>query len=166
MKKIRKLPDPFYDNIFIDLFGLFAIVCVLRIQGMWGSHLIVSSLVVSFLVLMIGYRSLWTIASLTIQIYCYAVRVRIYNINMDIKITREFVKNFGRRPLYLKRIILLKLRKYILKKAVDGFVNLFELLCRSGYDFSALMYVMENVHDIMEKINKLVHSKRQRFRKK
>jgi hypothetical protein len=89
------------------------------------------------------------------------LRVLVFNLNADIKITKLYVKVFGQRRLYERRTSLLREQKRRAKMAYKNLVNLTELMWRGGYDSDLLIFIMTVMLRINDEVKRL--SKRYRL---
>lgn len=161
MKKINPFKNPFLHGSIIDVLGYLAVLSILIFNGVFNAHFFVSTAVLSVLCLFVIYRGMFTSVSFSMMKHVKLLRVLVFNLNADIKITKLYVKVFGQRRLYERRTSLLREQKRRAKMAYKNLVNLTELMWRGGYDSDLLIFIMTVMLRINDEVKRL--SKRYRL---
>jgi hypothetical protein len=161
VKKINPFKNPFLYGSIIDVLGYAVVVSILVWNNCFGEHFFVSLGLAIALCLLVVYRGMFTSTSFSMMKHVKLLRVLVFNLNADIKITKLYVKVFGQRRLYERRASLLREQKRRAKMAYKNLVNLTELMWRGGYDSDLLIFIMTVMLRINDEVKRL--SKRYRL---
>jgi hypothetical protein len=161
MKKIKRLKDPFLQTTLIDSLGLTTLFGLLLYRGTLWEHPFLSLILFIILSAFCLLRIIFTSVSINLTGSLVTLRLIKFNTTVDIKMTRiVYMRAFGRRKLYLKRIQLLKNKRDKIKTTYAKVLNLVDILWKEGYKGDALIYVMDQMVGLSKEINKLSKSYR------
>lgn len=163
MKKIKRLKDPFLYAFIVDLVGFLSILTILAYYQCFEEHFFAS---IGFCAVLLGFtlfRAMWASISFTLMNSLRLLRIIVFNINIDIRFTKLYVRVFGNRNLYRRRTVLLRKKKKRAKDVYKRVVRLIELLWASGHNTDTLFFVMSQmlaISDEMSKLSRGYHRKR------
>jgi hypothetical protein len=161
MKKINRLKDPFLQTTLIDSMGLTALFGLLLYRGTIWQHPFWCLLFFIVLSTFCLLRTIFTSVSINLTGSLVTLRLIKFNTTVDIKMTRiVYMRAFGQRRLYLRRIQLLRNKRDRIKATYTKVLRLVEILWKEGYKGDALIYVMDNMVGLSKEINKLSRSYR------
>lgn len=162
MKKTNILHDPFLHGTVIDIFGYIAALIVLVISGFFKQYPFPSLVFSSALLCFVLVRAIYTSVTISLHSHIRLLRIIVFNTNVDIKITKLYIKFIGERNLYRERIRLLIAKKKRAKKAYKNTVSLLEMMREEGYGGEMLLFAMKMmilIHYEAKKLSKKYRKK-------
>ena len=162
MKKINRFMNPFLHGAIIDVIGYTCAMWVLWKYHGLQNYLLPSMGLCAILVIVMLLRGLFTSTSLSMLSSLRTLRIILYNINSDILTVRLYMRVFGRKKLYKKRVQLLLKKKTRAKNAYKSLVRLVEILWSEGYNTNALLFALNAMVLITNEINSLNSDYRQK----